>query len=174
MERYIMDTHDPRSSPAHTYETVRLYEPPRTGRGPTRPMRWFKRAISAGLLVATTVMGVQLGLGAPDVSPVSPAAIAEVVAQLAGGAVGTTPPPNGAAGAAQLPPVANAGTAQLPAVDAAQLPAGGAAPLTEGADSTPQFPSSGTDDPAPLTKGANVGRALPDEHRSGHHRGGRP
>src|SRR4051794_56889 len=163
MERYIMDTHDPRSSPAHTYETVRLYEPPRTGRGPTRPMRWFKRAISAGLLVATTVMGVQLGLGAPDVSPVSPAAIAEVVAQLTGGAAGTTPLPNGVAGLAQLPPVPGAGTVRLPAVDAAplpdsadgtaqlpadsvaQLPASGAAPLTEGADSTPQFPTSGTD-----------------------------
>jgi hypothetical protein len=50
-------------------------DPPRVGRS-GRWVRWLKRAMSASLLTTATVIGVQLGLGAPAVSPVSPAAIA--------------------------------------------------------------------------------------------------
>jgi hypothetical protein len=51
-----------------------------------RSVRWIKRALSAGLLTAATVMGVELGMDAPTVSPVSPAAIAEQAALLSGDA----------------------------------------------------------------------------------------
>jgi hypothetical protein len=41
-----------------------------------RRTRRASRAMSVGLLVLATVLGVRLGLGGPTVSPVSPAAIA--------------------------------------------------------------------------------------------------
>ncbi len=56
-----------------------------TGRS-ARSIRWIKRAITAGLLTAATVMGVELGMDAPSVSPVSPPAIAETAALLSGDA----------------------------------------------------------------------------------------
>ncbi len=37
---------------------------------------WIKRGISASLLTLATILGVQLGMAGPAVSPVSPAAIA--------------------------------------------------------------------------------------------------
>jgi hypothetical protein len=42
--------------------------------------------MTAGLLTIATIFGVQLGMDAPTVSPVSPAAIAEQAALLAGDA----------------------------------------------------------------------------------------
>ena len=43
---------------------------------PARRVRRAPRAVSVGLLAVATLMGVHLGLDAPTVSPVSPAAIA--------------------------------------------------------------------------------------------------
>jgi predicted anti-sigma-YlaC factor YlaD len=57
-------------------DAVWAYETPRAGRAPARWVRWTKRAMSISLLAVASVMGVHLGTGAPDVSPVSPAAIA--------------------------------------------------------------------------------------------------
>lgn len=48
-------------------------------------IRWINRTISAGLLTGATIMGVQFGLDAPTVSPVSPSAIAAQAAVLSGG-----------------------------------------------------------------------------------------
>jgi hypothetical protein len=48
----------------------------RARRPAVRRARLAPRALSAGLLVMATVMGVHLGLGGPAVSPVSPGAIA--------------------------------------------------------------------------------------------------
>lgn len=48
----------------------------------TRTIRWINRAVSAGLLITATVMGVQFGMDAPTVSPVSPPAIAAQAALL--------------------------------------------------------------------------------------------
>ena len=71
-----------------------------------RPRR-APQAVSIGLLVLATVMGVHLGIGGPEVSPVSPAALAARYG---------TPP----AGAPAPPPVEAAAT--LPAVVPAAPP----------------------------------------------------
>lgn len=49
--------------------------PPRADRLPTERVRWGMRAVSGGVLVLATVMGVRLGLDGPAISPVSPTAM---------------------------------------------------------------------------------------------------
>jgi hypothetical protein len=84
---------------------------------PTRRARRVPRAATVGLLALATVMGVRLGLDAPEVSPVSPPALAarygappappaETVAGLGADLAAVSPPvmPAGAAGDAAATP----------------------------------------------------------------------
>ena len=91
----------------------------RAGRMSSGRVRWGARAISGGVLVLATVMGVRLGLDAPAVSPVSPAALAARY-----GAPPTEAPGAPPIEAAAIPPtVATAGPlAEAAAVDAAAVP----------------------------------------------------
>lgn len=59
-------------------------EDQRQSKQSARAMRWINRVIAASFLTAATVMGVQLGMNAPTVSPVSPPAIAEQASRLSG------------------------------------------------------------------------------------------
>lgn len=52
--------------------TARSGALPRAGRTPVGGVRWGMRAVSYGLLLAATMMGVQFGLSGPLVSPVAP------------------------------------------------------------------------------------------------------
>jgi hypothetical protein len=52
---------------------------------------WIKRAISVSFLMLATILGVQLGMTGPAVSPVSPAAISAVQPVASAAVAPTTP-----------------------------------------------------------------------------------
>src|SRR5688572_14206270 len=85
MESQVMNTQHASRGLTQGNDGIRASGPP-PGTRSARSVRWIRRAMSAGLLTAATIIGVQFGMDAPSVSPVSPPAIAQQAALLPGGA----------------------------------------------------------------------------------------
>ncbi|MFN8514490.1 MAG: hypothetical protein U0232_24375 [Thermomicrobiales bacterium] len=129
-----------------------------------RRMRGASRAASIGLLALATIAGVRLGLDAPAVSPVSPAAIA---ARYGGLPPGAAAPPAGSAAMPSGEVVASAPpeVAAVPPVGTTtELPAEASALARADAIEAPV---------AVTTTPSIVSQETPMSHRSSQHDGGR-
>lgn len=161
-----------------------------------RRVRRVPQAVSVGLLVAATVLGVHLGLDGPAVSPVSPVAIAARYGPPPGGApappseMAAAPPAEPAAPPAAAEVTAAPSTTAAPATATATASAAAIAPSsTDGStSSTTIAPSTATTAPsaaattpsvAAATRGGATTRAsqivmaaLEHGHERGQHDGG--